>query len=123
VLESVRDDQEFVLNGNDYDTADGTCVRDYVHVSDIARAHVLALSKSIPAGVYNLGSNNGTSNQEIISAAERITGRDVKVVQGSKRPGDPGVLVASAAKFSILNKDWRKYTLDDMIQHAWNWYV
>ena len=123
VLESVRDDQEFVLNGNDYDTADGTCVRDYVHVSDIAQAHVLALSKSIPAGVYNLGSNNGTSNQEIISAAERITEQQVKVVQGPKRPGDPGVLVASAAKFSILNKDWRKYTLDDMIQHAWNWYV
>jgi UDP-glucose 4-epimerase len=123
VLESVRDDQEFVLNGNDYDTADGTCVRDYVHVSDIAQAHVLALSKSIPAGVYNLGSNNGTSNQEIISAAELITEREVKVVQGPKRPGDPGVLVASSAKFSILHVDWRKYTLDDMIQHAWNWYV
>ena len=122
VLESVRDSQEFVLNGNDYDTADGTCVRDYVHVSDIAQAHVLALSKSIPAGVYNLGSNNGTSNQEIISAAGRITGRKVKVVQGPKRPGDPAVLVASAAKFSILHKDWRKYTLDDMISSAWKWY-
>ena len=123
VLESIRDDQEFVLYGNSYDTVDGTCIRDYVHVSDIAQAHVLALSKSIPAGVYNLGSNNGTSNQEIILAAERITGRKVKVVQGPKRPGDPRALVASAAKFSILHKDWRKYTLDDMIQHAWNWYV
>jgi UDP-glucose 4-epimerase len=123
LLESVRDDQEFVLYGNDYDTADGTCVRDYVHVSDIAQAHVLALSKTIPAGVYNLGSNNGTSNQEIISAAERITGRKVKVVQGAKRPGDPGVLVASSAKFNTTSKDWRKYTLDDMIEHAWNWYV
>jgi UDP-glucose 4-epimerase len=93
-----------------------------VHVSDIARAHVLALSTSIPAGVYNLGSNTGTSNQQIISVAERITGREVKVVQGPQRTGDPGVLVASADKFNQLVR-WRDYELDDVIQHAWNWYV
>jgi len=122
LLESIRDGQEFTLNGNNYDTRDGTCVRDYVHVADIAAAHVAALSKNIPSGVYNLGSSTGTSNQEIISAAERITGRSVQVTVGAQRQGDPGVLVADASKFNRL-VSWRKHNLDDMIQHAWNWYV
>ena len=121
VLESIRDNQEFVLHGNDYDTSDGTCVRDYIHVSDIARAHVMDLSSRVPAGIYNLGSNTGTSNQEIITAAERITGRKVLVKSGSRRPGDPDTLVANADKFNQL-VHWRQSTLDDMIQHAWNWY-
>jgi len=122
VLESIRDDAEFTLNGTDYDTRDGTCVRDYVHVSDIAQAHVLALNTQIPAGVYNLGSNAGTSNREIIDAAERVTGRKLKLTTGSRRAGDPGVLVASADRFNKL-AHWRHYELDDMIQHAWKWYV
>ena len=122
VLESIRDDQEFVLYGNNYDTRDGTCVRDYVHVSDIAQAHVLALSRDIPGGVYNLGSNTGTSNQEIIDVAERITGKQVKVTVGAAREGDPGVLVANADKFAMIG-DRPQFTLDDMIQHAWKWYV
>jgi UDP-glucose 4-epimerase len=92
-----------------------------VHVADIAQAHVAALSLDIPAGVYNLGSNTGTSNQQIIDAAERITGRQVQVTVGSAREGDPGVLVANADKFSKLC-NWRRYTLDDVIQHAWAWY-
>lgn len=121
VLESIRDKQEFVLNGNDYDTRDGTCVRDYIHVSDIAQAHVAALSRDIPSGIYNLGSSTGTSNQEIISAAERITGRQVQVTVGSKREGDPAILTASADKFNKLVY-WQSYKLDDMIQHAWAWY-
>jgi UDP-glucose 4-epimerase len=97
-------------------------VRDYVHVEDIARAHVMALDAEIPSGVYNLGSNNGTSNREIIAAAERITGKKLKVVMGEARPGDPAVLTASAAKFGMVAGDWIQYTLDDMMQHAWNWY-
>lgn len=122
VLESIANGQEFSLYGNDYDTRDGTCVRDYVHVADIAQAHIAALSKSIPAGVYNLGSNTGTSNQEIIAAAERITGRQVQVTVGAKREGDPGILVADSSKFNKLVQ-WRQYELDDVIQHAWKWYV
>jgi UDP-glucose 4-epimerase len=122
VLESIRDDAEFTLNGTDYDTRDGTCVRDYVHVADIARAHVLALNTQIPAGVYNLGSNTGTSNRAIIDAAERVTGRKLKLTTGARRAGDPGVLVASADRFNKL-AHWRHYELDDMIKHAWNWYV
>ena len=123
VLESIRDRTEFVLNGIDYPTPDGTCVRDYVHVEDIARAHVMALDAGIPAGIYNLGNNNGTSNREIIAAAERITGKKLKVVMGNARPGDPAVLTASAAKFGMVGEEWQQFELDHMIQHAWNWYV
>lgn len=123
VLESLRDNQEFTLYGNNYPTTDGTCVRDYVHVEDIARAHIRALSAEVPAGVYNLGSSTGTSNQEIIAAAQRITGRQLRVVVGEQRAGDPPMLTASSARFDAVARDWRKYSLDDMIQHAWNWYV
>ena len=124
VLEAIRDDAEFTLNGVDYPTPDGTCVRDYVHVEDIARAHVLALDTEIPAGVYNLGNNTGVSNREIIAAAERVTGKKLKVVLGAARPGDPAMLTASAAKFGMVGAmDWRQFELDDMIQHAWNWHV
>jgi UDP-glucose 4-epimerase len=123
VLGAIRDDAEFTLNGVDFATPDGTCVRDYVHVEDIARAHVRALDAEIPSGVYNLGSNNGTSNREIIAAAERVTGKKLKVVMGAARPGDPAVLTASAAKFGQVAEGWRQFELDHMIQHAWNWYV
>lgn len=123
VLESIRDQQEFTLYGDDYLTPDGTCVRDYIHVEDIARAHALALYHKIPTGVYNLGSNTGTSNQAIIDAAERITGKSVDVDVGPHRDGDPAVLTASADKFNVFAGAWRHYNLDDMIQHAWNWYV
>lgn len=123
VLESIRDDQEFTLYGDNYPTADGTCVRDYVHVDDIARAHVLALDQTIPAGIYNLGSNMGTSNREIIAAAERITNKTLTVTVGEQRVGDPPVLTASADKFTAVAGAWQAHNLDDMIQHAWAWYV
>ena len=123
VLESIRDDQTFTLYGDSYATPDGTCVRDYVHVDDIARAHVIALDQAIPAGIYNLGSNTGTSNREIIAAAERITGQPVTVAAGNQREGDPPVLTASADKFTAVAGAWQQYTLDDMITHAWKWYT
>jgi UDP-glucose 4-epimerase len=123
VLESLRDDTPFTLYGTNYATEDGTCVRDYVHVQDIADAHVSALYDNLKPGVYNLGTNQGTSNAEIIKAATRITGRQLKVVVGNQREGDPAVLTASADKFGQVYKDWQKYTLDDMITHAWKWYV
>ena len=129
VLECIRDNKPFTLNGTDYPTDDGSCVRDYVHVQDIADAHVSALSRlnfswyaDVPAGVYNLGTSTGTSNLEIINAAERITGKTLQVVAGPQRAGDPAILTASADKFSRIYKDWRKFTLDDMISHAWGWY-
>lgn len=122
VLESIKNDQEFTLNGIDYQTRDGTCIRDYIHVEDIARAHVLALDSKIPPGVYNLGSNTGVSNREIIIAAESVTSKTVNVVTGPAREGDPPVLTADPDKFTKVAGEWKKYTLTDTIQHAWNWY-
>ena len=122
VLESLRDNTPFTLYGTNYPTEDGTCVRDYVHVQDIADAHVSALYSNLKPGVYNLGTSRGTSNAEIIAAAERITGRKLNVVAGEQRPGDPAMLTASSDKFGRIYKDWRKFTLDDMISHAWAWY-
>jgi UDP-glucose 4-epimerase len=123
VLESIRDSEKFTLNGVEYTTPDGTCVRDYVHVEDIARAHVAALDTTIvPAGVYNLGSASGHSNRQIISAATDVTGQTVDVELGEPRAGDPATLTADATKFNQLVPEWQRYNLRDMISHAWRWY-
>ena len=122
VLESIRDNKEFVLNGIDYPTPDGTCVRDYVHVEDIARAHVMALDAKVTAGVYNLGSNTGTSNREIIDAAQQATGSAAVIQLGKPRPGDPPMLTASAAKFGMVAGTWQHHELHNMISSAWAWY-
>jgi len=122
VLESMRDDQTFVLFGDSYATPDGTCVRDYVHVEDIAEAHVMAVDPTIPRGIYNLGTSHGASNREIIAMAEQITGRTAKVRVGETRPGDPAVLTASAALFSNTTGWVPRYGLEEMLQHAWRWY-
>ena len=122
VLESIRDQQEFTLYGDRYPTTDGTCVRDYIHVEDIARAHILALDPAIPAGVYNLGSNQETSNRQIIDAAEQVTGQLVKVVLGKQRAGDPPILSASAAKFGMAAGWSTKHDLDTIMRDAWAWY-
>ena len=122
VLESIRDSQEFVLNGINYPTPDGTCVRDYVHVEDIARAHVLALDRRVEPGVYNLGTSQGISNREIIDTAQQATGTAVVIRVGEKRAGDPPVLTASADKFNRYTTEWRKYDLDTIVRHAWAWY-
>ena len=122
VLESLRDDREFMLYGDDFPTEDGTCIRDYVHVQDIAQAHILAIDRKIDAGVYNLGNNQAVSNLQIIRASENITRRRLKCTTGARRAGDPAVLTASSAKFSVA-ADWQaQFGLDDMIQHAWAWY-
>jgi UDP-glucose 4-epimerase len=111
------------LYGDSYSTPDGTCQRDYVHVEDIARAHVLAIDSAVVPGVYNLGAEKGTSNLEIIQAAERITGKTVSRVTGPMRPGDPAVLTATADSFKQVSSWEPKYGLDDMVQHAWAWYT
>jgi UDP-glucose 4-epimerase len=108
--------------GSDYATEDGTCVRDYVHVEDIARAHVLALDRRVESGVYNLGTSQGVSNREIIDAAQTATSQSVVIRVGEKRAGDPPVLTASADKFNRYTTEWRQHNLDSMISHAWAWY-
>jgi UDP-glucose 4-epimerase len=121
LLEATRDDGQFRIYGDDYPTDDGTCVRDYVHVDDVAQAHVLALYMRVPPGVYNLGSNQGTSVKQVMDRARTIIGKMPYIGVEARREGDPPVLVASADKYDAIG--WRKnYTLDDMIQHSWNWY-
>lgn len=122
VLEAIRDGREFVLNGEDYPTVDGTCVRDYVHVADIVASHIRAIDPEIAGGVYNLGTQTGISNREIISAAEEITGRKLSVTLGARRDGDPAMLTATPTKWYDAGGNQPKYTLQDMITHAWTWY-
>ncbi|MET0274576.1 MAG: UDP-glucose 4-epimerase GalE [Phenylobacterium sp.] len=111
--------------GSDYDTADGTCVRDYVHVSDIAEAHVLALRALERGGLrqaYNLATGVGTSVAEVIAGVERVTGRKVPVVMGERRAGDPAVLLADPARAQAdLNWTPAHPKIDQMIETAWAW--
>jgi UDP-glucose 4-epimerase len=123
VLESLRDNKTFTLHGDDYATPDGTCVRDYVHVEDIADAHVQATDRALSSGVFNLGTKTGFSNREIIATAEKITGRSLEIQTGPRRLGDPAVLTATADRWAAAS-GWRpRFALDHMISHAWSWYV
>ena len=125
VLETALGKREYVeIYGDDYPTNDGTCVRDYIHVVDIARAHVLALEKlDEQGGTFNLGSGGrGYSVLEIIEAARRLTRRDIPTRIGSRRPGDPAVLLASSEKAKReLNWTPSLQNVDSMIESAWVW--
>lgn len=123
LLEATRDNGQFRIYGDNYPTPDGTCVRDYVHVADIARAHVLALESKIPAGVYNLGSGQAHSVKQVVECAKTIIGKMPDIGVEPRRAGDPPQLTASSAKFDQVADSWRHYELDDIIRHAWAWYV
>jgi UDP-glucose 4-epimerase len=109
------------LFGDDYPTPDGTCVRDYIHVTDLARAHMLALEACVPGEhrVYNLGSGAGFSNLEVLSACREVTGRDIPSEFAPRRPGDPAVLVASSGRIHA-DLGWRaERGLATMAADAW----
>ena len=111
--------------GRDYDTPDGTCIRDYIHVSDLCEAHWLALQSLCsggPSQAYNLGNGLGFSVQEVIATAQRVTGRPIPVVEGPRRPGDPARLVADAT-LARQRLGWqpRYASLDTIVAHAWGW--
>jgi UDP-arabinose 4-epimerase len=113
------------IYGTDYDTPDGTCIRDYVHVTDLAEAHVLALTAlqgKCASASYNLGTGNGFSVREVIRTARTITGRSITAKEGPRRPGDPSRLVADATR-AKRELGWKpKYgDLDQIIANAWNW--
>jgi UDP-glucose 4-epimerase len=113
------------LFGTDYDTPDGTCVRDYVHVRDIADAHVRCLEHidRIEPTAFNLGNGSGYTNRQVIAAVERVTGRTLNVVDAPRRLGDPARLVASAEKIAWV-VGWKPGTpdLESMIASAWAWH-
>lgn len=112
--------------GTDYDTRDGTCVRDYIHVCDLARAHILALDYLLGGGesnVFNLGNGVGFTVKEIIDVARRVTGHAIPAREEDRRPGDPAVLIASSQKAAdILGWQPRYTKVEDIITSAWKWH-
>lgn len=127
ILGSIRTGvSRFEVYGDDYPTPDGTCVRDYIHVCDLAQAHRLGL-ESLHAGgssaVYNLGSGDGFSNLQVVGACAEVTGTQVDVSIGPRRPGDPAILVASSER-ARAELGWQPAypELETMIAHAWSWH-
>lgn len=124
VAEGQRD--AIFIFGNDYGTEDGTCIRDYIHVNDIASAHICAikaLQEGKQSGCYNLGNGNGYSVKEVIETAQKITGCKIMIKQGERRAGDPARLVASSDKI-IKELGWKPQysSLEKIITDAWNWF-
>lgn len=117
---------EIKIFGTDYPTPDGTCIRDYIHVTDLANAHLLALEKIINEGgsaIYNLGNGSGFSVREVIQVAQAVTGKPIKVAEAERRPGDPAVLVASSDKIKKeLGWQPRFKELDKIVGTAWQWH-
>jgi UDP-glucose 4-epimerase len=112
--------------GTDYPTFDGTCIRDYIHVNDLAQAHILALEalvKGAASTIYNLGNGQGYSNRQVIEVARNITGRPIEVKEGSRRPGDPAVLVASSERIKAeLGWQPQYAQLEKIVETAWRWH-
>ncbi|ACI18430.1 UDP-glucose 4-epimerase GalE [Dictyoglomus thermophilum] len=126
VLKTALGQREYVeIYGTDYPTPDGTCIRDYIHVVDLAEAHILALEAlfdGMSSEIFNLGNERGYSVREVISIAEKVVGQKIPVKEGQRRPGDPAVLIASSNKIK-KNLKWKpKFNdLETMISTAWNW--
>ncbi len=115
---------DFAILGDDYPTPDGTCVRDYIHVADLAEAHVLALEWADSPGLtaMNLGTETGHSVREVVAAVARVTGRELAPVVAPRRPGDPPRLVAAAARARELLGWWPAHSdLDTVVRDAWTW--
>jgi UDP-glucose 4-epimerase len=126
VLEVALGQRDHItIFGDDYDTPDGTCVRDYIHVLDLAQAHILALrALDSRSRTYNLGNGNGYSVREVIETARAVTGREIKAEAGDRRPGDPATLIAEAEKIRTeLGWDPQYPELEDIISTAWEWHV
>lgn len=124
ILAAVSAGRPIGIYGTDYPTPDGTCIRDYIHVVDLANAHLLALEK-IKAGegeIYNLGSENGFSVRDVIAACRQVTGLEVLTEEHPRRPGDPAALIASSGKIRSIGWVPRYPELETIIAHAWNWH-
>lgn len=118
--------QSISIFGTDYPTPDGTCIRDYIHVSDLATAHILGLEYLLEGGesnLFNLGNGNGFSVREVIAAAEAVTGINIPVQECDRRPGDPPSLIGSSEKArKILGWQPIYPNIKDIVSHAWNWH-
>jgi len=126
ILDTVNGVRENVkIFGVDYPTPDGTCIRDYIHVTDLAEAHVLALEYLMSGGesnVFNLGNGKGFSVREVVNMTKRITGVNFKVVETKRRPGDMAELISDSRKArKILKWEPKYFDLETIVSSAWNW--
>jgi UDP-glucose 4-epimerase len=126
LLTALGKRESISIYGTDYDTPDGTCLRDYIHVTDLAQAHILGLEYLLNGGnteVFNLGNARGFSIQEVIEAARVVTGHPIPVTLADRRPGDPPILVGSAEKAQgILGWKPQYADLETILKHAWQWH-
>lgn len=127
VLETALGKREkIVIFGDDYPTADGTCIRDYIHVEDLIDAHILAFDYLKDGGksdIFNLGSSQGFSVKEIVDMARKVTGKEIPAEIGPRRPGDPSVLIASSEKAKkVLGWNPVRTNIEQIITDAWNWH-
>jgi UDP-glucose 4-epimerase len=125
-IKAVSDGTSVPVLGTDYDTPDGTCIRDYIHVTDLAHAHILALRKLEQgriSGIYNMGNGNGYSVREVIETVRKVTARKVASADSPRRPGDPARLVASSEKIK-RDLGWtpRYPSLETIVETAWEWH-
>jgi UDP-glucose 4-epimerase len=125
VLQAAAGTRDHIaVYGTDYPTRDGTAVRDYIHVEDLGRAHALALDALEPGRhrIYNLGTGDGYTVKEVVDAARRVTGREIRAIEEPRRPGDPAALVAASERIRA-ELGWRpEQGLDDMVADAWAWH-
>ena len=123
VLKAALGEKRHVeIFGTDYETPDGTCIRDYIHIVDLARAHILALN-SAKSDFYNLGTGGGASVREVIDSCRKITGRKIEIMEKPRRPGDPPRLIASSEKIK-RELGWKPQfqSLEAIIESAWKWH-
>jgi UDP-glucose 4-epimerase len=126
LLTALKKRESLSIFGTDYDTPDGTCVRDYIHVNDLADAHVLGLEYLLSGGeseIFNLGNGNGFSVREVIETARQVTGLEIPAVESDRRPGDAPILVGSSEKVrKMLGWNPKYADLRKIIAHAWQWH-
>ena len=119
LIPKIFSNDHICVFGTDYDTPDGSCVRDYIHVADLADGHIMVMGRS--ANDYNLGSGTGYSVLQIINECEKVCGKKINVVYGDRRSGDPASLVADCSK--IMEIGWHpKHDLSSIIKTAWMWH-
>ncbi|MBE9052121.1 UDP-glucose 4-epimerase GalE [Nostocales cyanobacterium LEGE 11386] len=126
LLTALGKSESIFIFGSDYPTPDGTCIRDYIHVNDLAQAHILGLQYLLDGGeseVFNLGNGNGFSVREVIETAKQVTGKDIPIIERDRRPGDPPILVGSSDKVRKKLVWHPQYpNLNEIITHAWQWH-
>ena len=126
MIKNVLENKEFIVYGDTYETSDGSCIRDYIHVDDLANAHILSikyLEDKHKSNVFNLGLNNGYSIFEIIKKLEEVTGKKVNYKIGDKREGDPSILIADFSK-AKNELSWEpKQSIEDILKSAYNWHT